>query len=196
VFRGKLLAALNAQGLTAPVCLPERWVVDCKAMGNGHKALVYLGRYLYCGVIQERDIVRCADSQVTFRYRDSTSGKNTLRTVSGAHFLWLVLQQVLPRGLRRSRNFGLLHPNCKHRQRLAQLRLTCSAPAATVRRAAGAPSSAAALPVTPPTLSARPKLQCRCCGSAMQIVRQRIAAPPSHGSPAGPPGAVREGHIH
>ena len=28
VFRGKLLAALNAQGLTAPLCLPERWVVE------------------------------------------------------------------------------------------------------------------------------------------------------------------------
>ena len=131
--------------MTAPLCLPERWVVDCKAVGNGHKALVYLGRYLYRGVIKERDIVRCADSQVTFRYRDSTSGKNTLRTVSGAHFLWLVLQQVLPRGLRRSRNFGLLHPSCKHRQRLALLRLRLR-PAATVRCPAGAPSSA-----TPPS---------------------------------------------
>ena len=65
-------------------------------MGNGEKALVYLGRYLYRGVIQERDILRCADGQVTFRYRDSASGKNTTRTVSGAHFLWLVLQHVKP----------------------------------------------------------------------------------------------------
>ena len=96
MFRGKLLAALNAQGLTAPVCLSQRWVVDCKAVGNGQNALVYLGRYLYRGVIQERDIVRCADAQVTFRYRDSTRGKNTLRTVSAAHFLWLVLQHVVP----------------------------------------------------------------------------------------------------
>ena len=99
VFRGKLLAALNAQGLTVPLCLPERWVVDCKSVGNGEKALVYLGRYLYRGVIQERDILRCADSQVTFRYRDSASGKNTTRTVSGAHFLWLVLQHVKPQGI-------------------------------------------------------------------------------------------------
>ncbi len=123
VFRGKLLAALNAQGLAAPVCLPERWVVDCKSVGNGHKALVYLGRYLYRGVIQEGDIMRCADGQVTFRYRDCDTGKNTLRTVSGAHFLWLVLQHVLPKGFRRSRNFGVAHPNCKHRQRLALLRM-------------------------------------------------------------------------
>ena len=86
-----------------------------------HKALVYLGRYLYRGVIQERDIVRCAQGQVTLRYRDSGTGKNTLRTVSGADFLQLVLQHVLPKGFRRSRNFGLAHPNCKHHQRLALL---------------------------------------------------------------------------
>ena len=73
---------------------------------------------------------------------------NTLRTVSGAHFLWLVLQHVLPKGFRRSRNFGLLHPNCKQRQRLALLRLR-HRPAATVPCPAGAASSAAAPPVTP-----------------------------------------------
>jgi len=193
VFRGKLLAAMSAQGLTAPVCLPERWVVDCKAVGNGHKALVYLGRYLYRGVIQERDIVRCVDGQVTFRYRDSTSGKNALRTVSGAHFLWLVLQHVLPKGLRRSRNFGLLHPNCKHRQRLVLLRLRCR-PAGAVRCPAGPPPSAP--PFTPPALSERPKLQCHCCGSAMVIVRRRIATLAPQSGTAGPPGAVREGSIH
>ena len=195
VFRGKLLAALNAHGLTAPVCLPGRWVVDCRAVGNGHKTLVYLGRYLCRGVIQERDIVRCADGQVTLRYRDSTRGKNTLRTVSGVHFLWLVLQHVLPRGLRRSRNFGLLHPNCKHRQRLVLLRLRRRL-AATLRCPAGAPPSAAAPPFTPPALSERPRLQCRCCGSAMEIVRRRIAASaPQSGTP-GPPGAVREEYVH
>ena len=49
------------EGLPVPPNLPEQWVVDCNCVGNGHKALVYLGRYLYRGVIQERDIVRCAD---------------------------------------------------------------------------------------------------------------------------------------
>ena len=99
MFRAKLLAALNAQGLTVPLCLPQRWVVDCKSVGIGEKALVYLGRYLYRGVIQEGDIMRCADGQVTFRYRDSGTGRNTTRTLSGAHFLWLVLQHVKPQGI-------------------------------------------------------------------------------------------------
>ena len=200
VFRGQLLAALNACGLTAPVCLPERWVVDCKSVGNGEKALVYLGRYLYRGVIQERDILRCADGQVTFRYRDSASGKNTTRTVSGTHFLWLVLQHVLPRGFRRSRNFGLLHPNCRHRQRLMLLRMRLKSGAMAPGMAGVPPTTQ---PSTQPASSERPKLQCRCCGAAMVIVCRRIApqalasrggaaAPP--GAP-GPPGAAREGHM-
>jgi hypothetical protein len=190
VFRGKLLSALNECGLTVPVCLPERWVVDCKAVGNGQKALVYLGRYLYRGVIRERDILRCADGQVTFRYRDSESGKNTTRTVTGAHFLWLVLQHVLPRGFRRSRNFGLLHPNCKHRQRLALLRMR-------LRPGATAPCPVGMQPIAQPSLSERPKLQCRCCGAAMTVVRRRIAPHlASMGDAPGPPGTAREGTMH
>ena len=192
VFRGKLLAALNAQGLTAPVCLPERWVVDCKSVGNGEKALVYLGRYLYRGVIQERDIVRCAQGQVTFRYRDSGTGKNTTRTVSGAHFLWLVLQHVLPKGFRRSRNFGLAHPNCKHRQRLTLLRMGLKPGAQAACMPGMKPP---AQPSMQPPLSERPKLQCRCCGAAMVIVRRRIASRASNNGAAGPPGAAGEQRV-
>ena len=44
---------------------------------------------------------------MSFRYRDSKTGKMATRTVSGATFLWLLMQHVLPKGLRRARNFGL-----------------------------------------------------------------------------------------
>ena len=87
--------------------------MDCKSVGTGEKALVYLGRYLYRGVIREKDIVACSDTTVTFAYQDAKTGKSARRTVSGAQFLWLVLQHVLPKGFRRARNFGFLHPNCK-----------------------------------------------------------------------------------
>lgn len=53
VFRAKLLAAISAEGLPLPPRYPEQWVVDCKCVGSGEKALVYLGRYLYRGVIRE-----------------------------------------------------------------------------------------------------------------------------------------------
>jgi len=179
VFRGKLLTALNAQGLTVPVCLPERWVVDCKSVGNGRKALVHLGRYLYRGVIQERDIVRCTDEQVTFRYRDSGTGKYETRTLSGAAFIWLVLQHVLPKGFRRSRNFGLLHPNCRHRRRLDLLRLKLMRPQAP----SGATGQSASGSAPTQGLGQRPKLQCRCCGAEMVIVQRRIPPEaPIHGA--------------
>jgi hypothetical protein len=156
VFRGKLLNALVEAGLLLPVDVPQKWVVDCKGVGNGEKALVYLGRYLYRGVIQERDIMACENGQVTYRFRDSKTGKTALRTVSGATFLWLVLQHVLPKGFRRSRNFGFLHPNCK--RMIALLKLLVFKPPP------GAP--------TAPAL--RPQLLCICCGAPMVIVRRRI----------------------
>ncbi len=161
VFRGKLLAALAANGLVVPAKLPERWVVDCKHMGHGAAALVYLGRYLYRGAIQERDILRCENGQVTYRWRDSKTHKIQTRTVSGATFLWLVLQHVLPKGFRRARNYGFLHPNSK--RLIALLRLLVFKPCAK--------------PAEP---APRPALRCTCCGAVMLIVRRRIApgAPP------------------
>ncbi len=154
VFRAKLLGALHARGLPAPAT-PEKWVVDCRCVGDGRKAIVYLGRYLYRGVIQEGDILGCDGQNVTYRWRDAKTGKTMVRTVSGATFLWLVVQHVLPRGFRRARNHGFLHPNSK--RLIALLRLL-------VFRA---PS-----PAEPATQ--RPQLVCRCCGAAMVILRRRM----------------------
>jgi hypothetical protein len=91
-------------------------VVDCKSVGTGAKALIYLGRYLYRGVIREEDILSCQDGQVCFRYRHAKTQRIEQRTVSGAKFLWLVLQHVLPKGFRRARTprvllrFGFAFP--------------------------------------------------------------------------------------
>ena len=87
--------------------------MDCNGVGSGEEVLLYLGRYLYRGVIQEKDIIACASGQVTFRYRNSKTKRIETRTVSCAKFLWLLLQHVLPKGFRRARNFGFMHPNSK-----------------------------------------------------------------------------------
>jgi hypothetical protein len=156
VFRAKFLAGLKRAGLTLPARYPEEWVADCKSVGTGEKALVYLGRYLYRGVIREQDILAVGDGRVTFRYRDAKSGKRERRTVSGADFLWLVLQHVLPKGFRRARNFGFLHPNCKRLIALLQLVLKF-APA-------------------PAWVKPRPPILCPCCGAAMVIVKTGLRA--------------------
>lgn len=158
VFRAKLLAAIVANGLTLPARYPSDWVVDCKSVGSGASALIYLGRYLYRGVIREQDIVACRDGQVTFRYRHAKTGRMEQRTVSGADFLWLVLQHVLPKGFRRARNFGFLHPNCKRLIALLHLLL----------RFIPAPAS--------DWVKARAPIICTCCGAVMRIVRTRIPA--------------------
>ena len=156
VFRAKMLAGIAAAGLALPCRYPKAWVVHCKCVGSGEKALIYLGQYLYRGVIRENDIVACNDRQVSFRYRNAKTGKMEHRTVSGAHFLWLVLQHVLPKGFRRARNFGFLHPNCKHLIALLHLLLKFD------------PGRAAAW------IKERPAILCSCCGAVMRIVRTRI----------------------
>lgn len=158
VFRAKMLAALEAAGLALPGRYPKDWVVDCKSVGSGEPALIYLGRYLYRGVIQERDIVACGDGQVSFRYRNARTGRMEQRTVSGADFLWLVLQHVLPKGFRRARNFGFLHPNCKRLIALLQvlLKFVPGPTAAWIRE--------------------RAPILCACCGAVMVIVKTRIRA--------------------
>ncbi len=87
VFRAKLLAALRHEGLALPARLPEKWVVDCRCVGAGDKALVYLGRYLYHGVIQEKDILRCDNGQVSFRYHDAKSGQPAAAHRQRGHIL-------------------------------------------------------------------------------------------------------------
>ena len=156
VFRAKMLDALTQANLALPNHYPENWVVDCKHVGNGDKALVYLGRYLYRGVLQEKNIVACDKGKVSFRYQDSTTKQSETRTLDGEDFLWLLMQHVLPKGFRRARNFGFLHPNSKRLIQLLHylLKLDPARGAAWLRK--------------------RPPLTCRCCGGEMKIVRTRI----------------------
>jgi hypothetical protein len=121
VFRARVLEALNKAGLSIPRGLPKKWVVDCAHVGQGLPALKYLSRYLYRGVIREKDIIACRQGQVTFRYIDSDTGETRYRTMKAEDFLWQVLQHVLPRGFRRVRDYGFLHGNAKRLLSLVQL---------------------------------------------------------------------------
>jgi hypothetical protein len=156
VFRAKVLDAIQAAGLTLPDKLPA---VDCKAVGDGSQALLYLSRFLYRGVVQEADILSCKDGQVSFRYRDAKTGRQARRRLPGADFLCLVLQHLLPKGLRRARNFGFLHPNSLQAVRLLQVLHLRS------QRPLGAH---AAVPT-------RPAWRCA-CGQPMAVLRRRMPA--------------------
>lgn len=160
VFRAKLLQFLVEHTLPIPEDCPETWVVDCKDAGNGEKALAYLGRYLYRGVIREQDILHCRDGSVTFRYRHAKSGKDRTRTVKAEYFLYLLTLHVLPRGFRRARSYGFLHACSKNLIHFLQLVLRI-APWRTLTR----------------NLTPRPSIICPACGAAMVIIATRIARP-------------------
>ena len=121
VFRARFLAALNEAGLSIPKSVAPEWVVDCAYVGKGITALKYLSRYLYRGVISEKNIVSNQNGQVTFKYIESKTGNKQYRTVKGEDFLWLVLQHVLPKGFRRVRDYGFLHGNAKKLLSLVQM---------------------------------------------------------------------------
>jgi hypothetical protein len=74
----------------------------------------------------------------------------------------LILQHVLPKGFRRARNFGFLHPNSKRLIALLQVLLKV-------------------MPGARPTwMKPRPPFLCTCCGAPMRIVRRRIPSPAAH----------------
>ncbi len=123
------------------------------------KALVYLGQYLYRGVISEKNILSCDNGKVSFRYQNSKTKKYQTRTVSAVYFLWLVLQHILPRGFRRARDYGFLHPNSKKLIKILQwiFRLNPINGVAKSKQ--------------------RKRMICSCCGAFMNIIMVRL---PNH----------------
>jgi hypothetical protein len=133
VFRARFLEAIKEAGFRIPPNTPAEWVVDCERVGKGISAIKYLSRYLYRGVISEKNIVADQNGQVTFRYTESQTGKLRYRTLAGEDFLQLLLRHVLPKGFRRVRDYGFLHGNAKKLLQLVQLILHVRLPAATSR---------------------------------------------------------------
>jgi len=157
VFRAKFLDAFSESNLKLPPNYPKKWIANCKNVGKGRKAIIYLSKYLYRGVISEKNILSCKNGMVTFRYKNSKTNKYQTRTVSAVSFLWLVLQHVLPRGFRRSRNYGFLHPNSKKLLKILQwiFRLKIE-------------------PLNSTEIKPRPKMICKCCGAFMKIVKTKL----------------------
>lgn len=150
VFRAKFLASVTSLGLSLPSRYPEQWVAHCKKVGHGLPALTYLSRYLYRGVISEKNIVNDDGEQVTFRYKDSQTQRFKTCTLKGADFIWRLLQHVLPKGFRRVRDFGFLHGNAKRTLWVIQRALQVK--------------------MLPTETKSRPTFLCSCCQQPMAII--------------------------
>ncbi len=132
VFRGSLLHALDHAGLQLPKT-PEHWVAHCENVGCGEPALQYLSRYLYRGVISNSNLLHDDGYNITFRYQDSKTQTWQHRTLPGEDFIALLLQHVLPTGLRRVRDYGFLHANAKALLRLLHWVLRVVIPSSAAR---------------------------------------------------------------
>lgn len=114
IWRARIIDAINHCGeLTLPNDIPKKWVVDCRKVGFGLSSLQYLSRYLYRGVLPDKDIINITDKNVTFRYKEGGTNITKTRTLPVLKFLWLILQHVLPKGLQRVRDYGFLRGNAK-----------------------------------------------------------------------------------
>jgi hypothetical protein len=106
----------------------------------------------------EQDILAYENGRLSFRYRNAETGKSEKRSLTGAEFLWLILQHVLPKGFRRVRNFGFLRPNCKCIIALLHLLLKFD------------PNRFM------PARKEQPAMLCACCSAVMALVRTRNRA--------------------
>ena len=150
VFKGKFQSAMRKQGHRLPDATPKDWIAQCQHVGKGESALVYLARYLYRGVINEKNIISHEQGNVTFRYQESESKQWKKRTEPAVHFLWLIIQHILPKGFRRARDYGFLHGNAKRTLKRLQLMLHVSIPVIYVKPKRPHP--------------------CTCCGEEMQFI--------------------------
>jgi len=155
VFRARMLHEINNAGFSIPKGNPIKWIADCKHVGTGITALKYLARYLYRGVISEKNIIANRDGKVTFKYIDNNK-VTQYRTLDGEDFIKLILQHVLPKGFRRVRDYGFLHCNAKKIRLLIQIILRV-----VIDK----------VPIRP-----RPVFKCKLCKSQMTIVKFRKPA--------------------
>ena len=131
VFRAKFLAGLQtllaANQLQLPPSLKtladpvhrrsflkrlarKKWVVYSKRPFAGpQKVLDYLGRYTHRVAISNQRILRLADGQVHFSWRDRRDGdRKKVAAIPAEEFIRRFLHHVLPSGFMRIRHYGIL----------------------------------------------------------------------------------------
>jgi hypothetical protein len=133
IFKAKFREALKMQASDIFEKIPadtwkRDWVVHIKPVGDGQKALEYMGRYLFRTAISNNRILKLetcteqgrSNGKVTFRYTDSKTGKTKIVTLEALEFIRRFLQHVLPKGFQKVRCYGFLAAAA--RKRLSRLR--------------------------------------------------------------------------
>jgi hypothetical protein len=99
------------------VSVPEHvwqkdWVVHCKSVGNGRRALTYLGAYVFRVAISDARIVDYDGNHVTFKYYKVGSRRARTCSLAVLEFIRRYMQHVLPKGFMKIRHYGFLSGKC------------------------------------------------------------------------------------
>jgi len=158
LFKGKLFAAMKKAGWLDAVdskVWKKLWVVDLEQVGNGDAALKYLAPYIYRIALTNKRLLKMDQDKVTFRYKDTKSGKWRLMTLPVMQFIQRFLQHCLPKGFIKVRYYGFLGP----KGRDARIR--------RVRALIKEKDEAA-----PDEYQTAEPLRCRHCGGSLRLVRR------------------------
>jgi Putative transposase/Transposase zinc-binding domain len=176
LFRAKLRDSLRQTELWASIPAEvwhQDWVVDCRPVGSGRTALIYLAPYIFRVAISNNRILGMEDGQVTFRYQDGASGERRTCTLPAEEFIERFLMHILPKGFVKVRYYGLFRVGA--RQQLARLRAQLVLQQRKVDLLPAADE--------PPEADARRATCCRGCGEEMRLER---VLPPQRGPPVSP----------
>ena len=157
----------------------QEWVVHCKSVGDGRTALKYLAPYVFRVAISNQRILKLADGQVTFRYRDSDTGKSRLCSLSAMEFIRRFLQHVLPRGFVKVRYYGFFSSGLRPRLTALRQALQPASSHQPTSQQFDHPTVAAVQQAVPPVPSYQPI--CPGCDEPMhleQIIRPQRQQPP------------------
>jgi hypothetical protein len=167
VFRGKYLAALRAAhdrgqvqfaGSTAALASPSAWQTFVRALyqkewvvyakepfGGPQQVLKYLTGYTHRVALSNRRLVKLEDGRVTFTWKDYADGcRRREMTLDAVEFVRRFAMHIVPKGLVRIRQYGLL----AHRDRGERLALCRS-----LSGAGAGPSPATETEPPPPSAS-------------------------------------------
>ncbi len=129
LFRATFRDAMKEAGLYDQVpaqVWQQDWVTHSKPIGKGKGALKYLAPYIFRVAISNHRILKVDEGKVTFRYRESDTGKWRTCTLLAEEFLRRFLQHGLPKGFVKVRYYGLFSPSCRYLLPLIHLWLDTS----------------------------------------------------------------------
>ena len=106
------------------------WYIYCKRpFKTTNSVLEYLGRYTHRVAVSNHRIISCADSQVSFKWRDYRDGnKAKIMTISANEFMRRFLLHILPQGFTKIRHYGFLASAVKKKKLALCKKLTDTKP--------------------------------------------------------------------